>query len=354
MRLLQIFAFFCFSLYITSSAWSQEQLTATQAYEYLQNQRQRAREVVGEDYPRPSLDSLQKAIHILQEALEYYHRPEVEALAQNDEPLFYRETDIMFDLAYNQLKAGQNAAAAVSLSKPLADKSASFYAGIINEDSIFAPIWEDSTLSPILKKEKALKRVFDSNAFKTPYAPNISEAEKVAGLSKLWSEAKYNFVYFDQVPDLDWDQLYLDYLPKVSNTKSTLEYYKVLQAFYAQLQDGHTGVWAAADSLADLVYGRPAFLAKLVEDKVLVDEVFSDSLQQLGIRSGVEIIRIDGVPVHKYANQQVRPYQGGSTSQNVDIATYTYQLLRGAKDQPVEVSFGIQDSVFQHLSTSSE
>ena len=328
---------------MTLSATAQD-LTADQAYQYLQNERQRASNVAGGD--QPPLDSLQRAIQILQEALVYYHRSDIQALAKNDRYLFAKELDILFDLSYYQIKANQKAAAVESLSKILSGESASIYANWINEDSTFAPVWEDSILSPILKKERALQQVFNSNALQTPYAPNISEAEKVAGLSKLWSEAKYNFVFFDQVPDLDWDQLYLEYLPKVSNTKSTLEYYKVLQAFYAQLQDGHTGVGAEADSLADLVYGRPALLTKLVEDKVLVDEVFSDSLRQLGIRPGVEVVRVDGTLVHDYANQQVRPYQGGSTPQNVDVATYTYQLLRGAKDQPVEVTFSSKDSLF--------
>ena len=331
---------------IALSATAQD-LTADQAYQYLQNERQRAREVLYPEGSQPPLDSLQKAIFILQEALEYYHRPEVEALAQNSESLFYRETDILLDLSFNQMKAGQDAAAVESISKILPSKHGSFYADIINQDTIFTAILEDSTLLPLFDKIKSSKLVFNSNALQTPYAPNISEAEKIAGLSKLWSEAKYNFVFFDQVPDLDWDQLYLEYLPKATNTKSTLEYYKVLQAFYAQLQDGHTGVWTEADSLADLVYGRPALLTKRVEDKVLVDQVFSDSLQQLGVRPGVEVVRVDGTPVHEYANQRVRPYQGGSTPQNVDIATYTYELLRGAKDQPAGVTFSSNDSLFE-------
>ena len=74
--------------------------------------------------------------------------------------------------------------------------------------------------------------------------------------------------------------------------------------------------------------------------------MFSDSLRQLGIRPGVEIVRVDGTPVHEYANQRVRPYQGGSTPQNVDVATYTYELLRGVKDQPVQVTFSSKDSLF--------
>ncbi len=349
MQLPRIFVLVIVAFCLSLSASGQNQLTATQAYQYLQDQRQRAREAVGEDNPQPLPDSLQKAIHILQEALAYYHRPEVQTLAQNYEPLFYRDTDILFDLAKIQVRAGMNDAAVASLSKPLSGKHSSFYAEIISEDSTFSGIWEDATLQPTLKKERAMQRVFGSDALQTPFAPNISKAEKVAGLSKLWSEAKYNFVFFDQVPDLDWDQLYLNYLPKVRNTKSTLEYFKVLQAFYARLEDGHTGLWATSDTLSDLVYGRPAFLTKLVENKVLVDEVFSDSLRQLGIRPGVAVVRIDGVPVQAYADQQVRPYQGGSTPQNVDVATYTYQLLRGAKGQPVALTLSLRDSVFNHV-----
>nr|GFD02801.1 hypothetical protein [Tanacetum cinerariifolium] len=76
-------------------------------------------------------------------------------------------------------------------------------------------------------------------------------AEKVAGLSKLWEEAKYNFAYFDHLPGFDWDKLYLEYLPKVQATTSTLAYFRLLQQFYAQLHDGHTGVWANGGPLAD-------------------------------------------------------------------------------------------------------
>lgn len=55
---------------------------------------------------------------------------------------------------------------------------------------------------------------WDSKTFRTPYQQNISENEKIAGLSKFWSEAKYNFVNFDLVPAINFDSLYFAYLPK--------------------------------------------------------------------------------------------------------------------------------------------
>src|SRR5215210_727589 len=80
------------------------------------------------------------------------------------------------------------------------------------------------------------------DAFKSPYRENIGEDEKAAGLSRFWSEVKYNFANFDLVQGLDWDALHLEYLPKVRATKSTLEYYRVLTELCARLKDGHTNV----------------------------------------------------------------------------------------------------------------
>ena len=37
----------------------------------------------------------------------------------------------------------------------------------------------------------------------TAVPPELSDAEKLYGLSLLWQEANYNFAFFDQVPDLD-------------------------------------------------------------------------------------------------------------------------------------------------------
>lgn len=344
MRFFKIFLL----LFISSfSVWAQETLTPQQAYKYLQGERNRAR-IIARQAEQPPADSLQKAIDILQEALQYYHRPEVQALATGYDPLYFRESDIIFDLSMVQLMAGQREEAAKSLSKILSGSSGHFYARFVQEDSIFIPIRNDSLVVSAVEKSEAMQRLFNSEALKTPYAPNISEAEKIAGLSKIWAEAKYNFVYFDQIPKLDWDQLYLEYIPKVRSTNSTLEYFRVLQSFCAQLQDGHTDVWTNAEPLADLVYGRPALLTYLVEEKVLVDQVFSDSLVELGIRPGIEVLSIDGVPVHEYAREHVQPYQGGSTPQNITTATYTYQLLRGPKSEPVEVAFRGEDGEFHY------
>src|SRR4051812_37493908 len=93
----------------------------------------------------------------------------------------------------------------------------------------------------------------EKSAFKTPFRENIGDDEKAAGLSRFWSEVKYNFANFDLVPGLEWDALYLEYLPRVRATKSTLEYYRVLTELCARLKDGHTNVVPPAE-LTDELY----------------------------------------------------------------------------------------------------
>ncbi len=180
------------------------------------------------------------------------------------------------------------------------------------------------------------KSFWESGALETPYAQNISDDEKVAGLSKFWSEAKYNFVNFDLVPDLDFDSLYLTYLPKVRQTKSTLEYYYVLEQFAAALSDGHTNV-NMPRALVDSVYARPLLRTRLVEGKVLIIGVYDQLLLQKGISVGQEVIMVNGLPVKEYAARYVMPYQSASTLQDRMVRAYDYALLRGSLTKPIKL-----------------
>ena len=174
---------------------------------------------------------------------------------------------------------------------------------------------------------------WESKFFQTPYRDNISEDEKVAGLSKFWSEAKYNFINFDLVTGINIDSLYFAWLPKVKNTKSTLEYYTVIMEMGAKLNDGHTKI-LAPDELRDEVYARPLIRQRLIEDKVLIVEADS-ALQKKGIKPGQEILMVNGMPVKEYAAKYIIPYQSASTPQDRIARCYDFSLLAGSIKQPV-------------------
>lgn len=185
------------------------------------------------------------------------------------------------------------------------------------------------------------KTFWETESFKTPFKENIPEDEKIAGLSKFWSELKYNFVNFDLVPQLNIDSLYFAFLPKVKNTASTFEYYKVLNEFCSNLRDGHTNVYFP-EELADDAYARPLLRTRLVQDKVLVVAVYDEKIASRGIKIGDQILEVDGVPIKDYSEKFIIPYQSYSTSQDKDVRGYDYMLLSGSVKKTMQLK--LQDA----------
>ena len=69
----------------------------------------------------------------------------------------------------------------------------------------------------------------------------ISDEQKIYELSLIWSEAKYNFAFWDYLKDtVNWDEEYRKTLNRVLNTDDLFEYYQELQRFVNLLRDGHT------------------------------------------------------------------------------------------------------------------
>lgn len=169
--------------------------------------------------------------------------------------------------------------------------------------------------------------IWESDVWKSTYRPNLSDEEKVAGLSRFWAEVKFDFAYFDNVPDLDWDKTYLTYLSRVLQTKSTLEYYRALQEMCALLKDGHTNVYLP-DELWREMYARPPIRTRLLEGKVIVSEVYGEKLRELGLVPGLEIVSVENVPVKQYAEQFLRPYISSSTAQGLEVSMYSYALAQ--------------------------
>ncbi len=174
-------------------------------------------------------------------------------------------------------------------------------------------------------------------AWGVPFVENIAEDEKIAGLSRLWMEVKINFPNFALVPDLDWDQTFIDYIPKVRATRSTYEYYRVLQTMVALLHDGHTDVFMPKEIAAR--QGTPPLRLEVIDHRVFVAGVESPSLDSLGLSRGLEIVSIDGTPVAAFVARERAPYVSSNSPQHTEVLQYTYGLLTGDRQVPVSVRF---------------
>lgn len=197
----------------------------------------------------------------------------------------------------------------------------------------------DALLADIAKEQARNDRIWKSPSFSLAYSDTLSEDQRIAGLSRLWSEAKFSFANFDRVPDLDWDALYLETLPRVRAAPDTYAYYRELQAFISRLQDGHSTLVLRSAAARDRFQARAGLSTAYVEGRVLVRDVFDPALRTAGIRRGWELLTIDGEPVSSYVERELRPYTSASTPQDLLSQMYERSLLQGALDRPMSLGF---------------
>jgi C-terminal processing protease CtpA/Prc len=167
---------------------------------------------------------------------------------------------------------------------------------------------------------------------------SLSAHDRVVGFVRLWSEIKYNFAFFDQVPELDWDKVLEEYLPKLQREQTTKQYYRLLERCVAQLKDGHTSVYLPSD----LHNGSqlPFHLA-MIEGKVIVTQVAPAArFAHPELKTGQELTHIGGRPVAEILEQHIYPYVADSTRQNRDRHALQ-RLIKG--DEATKAIIGLRD-----------
>ncbi|MDN5286461.1 MAG: peptidase [Mucilaginibacter sp.] len=329
-----LIAIFVLLLTFSINSFAQKNFTGNEAADWVQTQRKIADSLFEKKNSTPT--EINKGVLVLKNALTFLDSLPIKELARTNTYLWYRRTDVNRDLADGYALLNKKDSALLALNR-MYENGAISVISFLQQDSALNVLRNEPGYLAIISKLNNQRALWKNTAFKTPYKANLSAGEKVAGLSLLWSQAKYNFVHFDHV-NIDWNQAYLDYLPKVQNTTSTAEYYKVLISFYVLLKDGHTNVYVP-DSLTTTFYSRPPFRTELIEGRVFVNQVFSDSLYKTGIVPGLEVIKIDGEPVISYAEKNIRPYQSSSTPQDMEIREFSYALFSGPKNKPIVFEF---------------
>lgn len=169
-----------------------------------------------------------------------------------------------------------------------------------------------------------------------PVESELTTEDKIAGLSKCWAEAKYNFANFDLVPTLNWDSVYRAYIPKVVATQTTMEYYNVLRSFYQHLHDGHTAI-GMPRSYYSAMNGTLPIELRWIEGKVIVTRNTSTQKEDAAIRPGMEVISFEGVPVEEYIQKHISPYLNFSTPHDSTERIYRQHLPIGRAGSEVHL-----------------
>lgn len=134
------------------------------------------------------------------------------------------------------------------------------------------------------------------------------------GLSKIWQEVNYNFVYLEKIDRAKWDSTYREMIKTVQETENDYQYYRELQKFCALLKDSHTFV-LLPKNIDSLVYtdmfGSYRIRLKNIADKAIITHINESKKGELPI--GSEIVEVNGLSTKEYINQFVAPYISSST-----------------------------------------
>lgn len=143
-----------------------------------------------------------------------------------------------------------------------------------------------------------------------------SVEQKLFGLMTIWAEAKFNFPFFDRIPNVNWDLEVQNYIPRVLNANTLDDYYGNLMEFAALLNDGHTAV------LPPWMFVKPGHDHPPVELQVVGDQFIvartgdTEEIMKQRIFPGLEVLEIsDQIPARQYLKENVLRYNSFGTPQ---------------------------------------
>ena len=198
---------FCVVLLTAVSCYGQwpAPKSAMDAYDFVQGRRNEAEKLWTQKDAQ--------GLAILNDALAYLDQPLVKDLAAGNKYLAARRTNIYMDFAEAYAMQGKTREALDYLTKIAALIQEPAYANWMEQEKHLDAIRNEPGYQAILARERQFEHLWESPALNTPFRENISDEEKLGGLSKFWSEVKYNFGYPEKLVALDWDALYLQTIP---------------------------------------------------------------------------------------------------------------------------------------------
>jgi hypothetical protein len=135
----------------------------------------------------------------------------------------------------------------------------------------------------------------------------LSEPERIFGLVTLYRTAREKFAWWEQVPDLDWDRAFLEYLPLVQHEESTYGYYLLLKKFMALLKDGHTEVYFPYVVQKELDR-FPIEVSFYGGEWVVIRRFPTEEIREKDIPVGSLLRSIEGLSPKRYLEENVFPY----------------------------------------------
>jgi carboxyl-terminal processing protease len=159
---------------------------------------------------------------------------------------------------------------------------------------------------------------------------SLAPAQFTHDFDYLWSQLRDNYAYFDQ-KETDWGRVREAYCPKVAEVRDQREFINVLERVLDELYDPHTHLKVNTSRSTRLIPTGLDVWAEWQSGKAIITQLRQGfSAEQAGLRAGMEITSVDGVPVDKAVSNRL-----GVSLKSVDDAARGWALralLAGTRD----------------------
>jgi C-terminal processing protease CtpA/Prc len=113
----------------------------------------------------------------------------------------------------------------------------------------------------------------------------------------MWSGLRDNYAYFDK-KETDWNKVRTLYRPQLPGVKTKSEFVSLLERVLDELYDNHTSLNTNLKTSPRLIPTGIDLWAKWNNGRAVITQIRSGfSAEQAGLKVGMEIISINGVPV---------------------------------------------------------
>ncbi|MDR3059716.1 MAG: hypothetical protein LBU84_16465 [Prevotella sp.] len=166
-------------------------------------------------------------------------------------------------------------------------------------------------------------------------AQSYTKEERIYWLSKIWKDVSNNFYDTQKLRAMNWDSIYISYLPKVESVEKKCDYYGILSEFIGLLHDEHSGFYnrggcSEEDSSND---GLP-FQIATADGRFYVSRVLQELTDSIPL--GSELLTVENQPVLEYLSKKIIPVMNGNTPQ-VRLKKALSQFSTGIADKSIHI-----------------
>jgi C-terminal processing protease CtpA/Prc len=134
---------------------------------------------------------------------------------------------------------------------------------------------------------------------------SFSREQFTSDFDYMWSTLRDNYAYFDK-KETDWNKVRDLYRPMLTDVKSRSDFITLLERVLAELYDNHTSLNTNLRTSPRLVPTGLDLWAEWRNGRAVITQLRSGfSAEQAGLKVGMEIVSINGLPVEEAVAQRL-------------------------------------------------